>query len=300
MRFGTVSVAVLGVLLVQAASAGSGQSTSTDPVSVLLVTAHPDDDAAFTGVVYQITHQLDGVVDLVRVTDGSGGFRYATLAEQIYGLELTKEEVARQYLPTIRKRELMAGGAIAGIRSYFFLDQLDDAFTRDPKPALTTVWDSASVRRRLVGLMQSGEYDLVFGLLPFAENHGHHKAATILALEAAESLAPEERPAVLGGFPCAMNGRPIEFAGLDGYPITNVASGAPIAQFDRTQKFGFNDRLDFQIVGNWVIAEHKSQGAMQLNMSQFERECYWFFDVNEEARRRSVIELFERLRIERP
>ena len=283
-----------------AASAGFGQSPSTDQVRVLLVTAHPDDDAIFTGVVYQNTHQLEGVVDLLLVTDGSGGFRYATLAEKIYGLELTNEGVARQHLPTIRKRELMAGGAIAGIRNYFFLDQLDDAFTLDPEPALTTVWDAASVRRRLIELMRAGAYDFVIGLLPFAESHGHHKAATILALEAAESFAPEERPVVLGGFPCAVNGQPVEFAGLDGYPITNVASEEPVARFDRTQKFGFNSRLDFQIIGNWVIAEHKSQGAMQLLMSQFETECYWFFDVNEEARRRSVTELFERLNIERP
>ncbi|SVC93598.1 uncharacterized protein METZ01_LOCUS346452, partial [marine metagenome] len=72
-----------------------GQERFADPVQVLIVTAHPDDDAAFSGVVYQVTHQLGGVVDLALVTDGSGGFRYSTLAEEIYGLDLTSETVAR-------------------------------------------------------------------------------------------------------------------------------------------------------------------------------------------------------------
>ena len=57
-----------------------GQERSWNAPRILLVTAHPDDDAAFTGLVYQVTHQLGGVVDLAMVTDGSGGVRYATLA----------------------------------------------------------------------------------------------------------------------------------------------------------------------------------------------------------------------------
>ena len=86
-----------------------GHGAPSEQLRVLLVTAHPDDDASFAGVVYQITQQLGGIVDLALVTDGSGGFRYSTLAEKVYGVELTDEAVARQYLPTIRKRELMAG-----------------------------------------------------------------------------------------------------------------------------------------------------------------------------------------------
>ena len=287
---------LLGGLVAQAV----GQERSWNAPRILLVTAHPDDDAAFTGLVYQVTHQLGGVVDLAMVTDGSGGFRYATLAEEIYGLELTDERVARQHLPTIRKQELMAGGAIAGIQSYFFFDQLDDAYTLNPMPALTIVWDATAVRRRLVQLIQDRRYDLVVGHVPSAEVHGHHKAATILALQAVTSLPAEERPVVLGGFGCVIDGQAIAFSGLDGYPITNVASGRALAEFDRNQTFGFNDRLNFQIIGNWVIAEHKSQGVMQLNMNRFDRECYWYFDVNREEAKGTVTELFERLKVERP
>lgn len=266
------------------------------PVRALVVTAHPDDDAAFAGTVYRITHHLGGVVDLALITDGSGGFRYATLAEPIYGLQLTDEAVARQYLPAIRKRELMAGGAIVGIRNYFFLDQYDDAYTLNADTVLAAVWDSAAVRTRLATLMRRGSYDLVIGLLPYAETHGQHKSATILALYAAQSLDRAEQPAVLGGFFCALDrAQEMEFTGLDGYPITRVASGRPLVRFDRTAPLGYNDRLDYRIVANWVIAEHKSQGTMQLLMNRGEVECFWYFDANGEAKRDRVIEIFDAL-----
>lgn len=266
---------------------------------VLLVTAHPDDDAAFAGAVYQITHQLGGVVDLALVTDGSGGFRYATLAEPIYGLDLTDESVARQYLPAIRKRELMAGGAIVGIRKYFFLDELDHQFTTNVDTVLRAVWDSAAVRRRLTDIMERELYDLVIGLLPYAETHGHHKGATLMAIEAARSLPAAVRPVVVGGFPCALGHQPMRFDGLAGYPQTRVASGEPLVRFDRTQKFGHDDRLDFKIIANWVIAEHKSQGTMQQLVNQGDVECYWYFDGNAPAGRAWLTELFADLRVGR-
>lgn len=264
---------------------------------VLLVTAHPDDDAAFAGAVYQITRQLGGAVDLALVTDGSGGFRYATLAEPIYGLHLTDESVARQYLPAIRKRELMAGGAIVGIRKYFFLDQLDHQFTTDVDTVLRAVWDSAAVRRRLTDIMERERYQLVIGLLPYAETHGHHKGATLMAIQVARSLPADVRPVVLGGFPCAVDGQPMQFDGLAGHPETRVSSGAPLVRFDRTQKFGHDDRLDFKIIANWVIAEHKSQGTMQQLVNEGNVECYWYFDSNPSDRRGWVTELFSRLRV---
>jgi LmbE family N-acetylglucosaminyl deacetylase len=264
---------------------------------VLLVTAHPDDDAAFAGAVYQITHQLGGAVDVALVTDGSGGFRFATLAEPIYGLKLTDEAVARQYLPAIRKRELMAGGAIVGIRNYFFLDQLDHQFTTNADSVLRVVWDSAFVRRRLAEIMGRGRYDVVMGLLPFATTHGHHQAATLLALAAAQSLPANRRPVVLAGFPCELDSGPLRFDSLPSFPQTAVRGGEALVRFDRTQKLGLDGRLDFRIIGNWVIAEHKSQGTMQLLMNRGEVECYWYFDANGPEGRERVVRLFEALKV---
>lgn len=263
---------------------------------VLLVTAHPDDDAAFAATAYRITHHLGGVVDLALVTDGGGGFRYSTLAEPIYNLPLTDERVARQYLPAIRKRELMAGGEIVGIRKYFFLDQPDRGFTLSADSVLRAVWDTTFVRDRLTAILSDGSYDLVLGILPFEETHGHHKSATIMALHAAQSLRPKDRPLVLGGFICSLDGtQEMRFEGLEGHPPTRVSGGAPLVRFDRTQKFGLNDRLDYRIIVNWVIAEHKSQGTMQLLMNRGDVECFWYFDANGPQGRDRVAELFERL-----
>lgn len=292
-------IALLSLLIAPRPSPAWAQESAAapPPVRVLLVTAHPDDDAAFAATAYRITHHLGGVVDLALITDGGGGFRYSTLAEPIYHLRLTDERVARQYLPAIRKRELMAGGAIVGIRKYFFLDQPDRGFTLSADSVLRAVWDTTYIRNRLTAILSEGSYDLVLGILPFEKTHGHHKSATIMALNAALSLSPADRPVVLGGFMCPLDRdqEEMRFEGLEGYPLTRATGGAPFVRFDRTQKFGLNDRLDYRIIVNWVIAEHKSQGTMQLLMNRGDTECFWYFDANGPERRERVAELFEQL-----
>src|SRR5688500_8309755 len=78
-------------------------SQADSSLRVLIVTAHPDDDVTFAATVYKITHDLHGLVDLALITNGEGGYKYSTLGETIYGLELTDERVGRAHLPTIRK-----------------------------------------------------------------------------------------------------------------------------------------------------------------------------------------------------
>jgi N-acetylglucosamine malate deacetylase 2 len=46
---------------------------------------------------------------------------------------------------------------------------------------------------------------------------------------------------------------------------------------------------------NWLIAEHKSQGAMQLGMNEGDKEVFWFFAVNNPARADAVGALFKKL-----
>ncbi len=38
---------------------------------VLVVNAHPDDETSFPIILYKITHELKGTVDLALLTDGS-------------------------------------------------------------------------------------------------------------------------------------------------------------------------------------------------------------------------------------
>ncbi len=86
------------------------------------------------------------------------------------------------------------------------------------------------------------------------------------------------------------------YSGLPGYPITNVSNTDPYI-FDRTQKFGYKDVLDYKIIINWLIAEHKSQGTMQLLMNRGDYEQYWYFDINPMKSREKTEELFEKLKI---
>lgn len=272
-------------------------SAQTDDVTVLVVVAHPDDDAMFAATVYKLTHALGGKVDLALITDGSGGFGYAHFAKPMYGLDLTDEQVARKRLPAIRKRELMAGGALIGVRDYFFLDERDDAYTENVDSVLTDVWDAERVRSWLVGLMERETYDYVFVHLPIVAFHAHHKSSAILALRAATSVAPERRPVVLGSFWAESEDDPAQrdFREHPGYPITRIDPDVGPFFFDRRQKVDATGRLDYSIIVNWLIAEHKSQGTMQLLMNRGKVERFFWFAVNDPAKVAATTTLFERL-----
>jgi hypothetical protein len=68
-----------------------------------------------------------------------------------------------------------------------------------------------------------------------------------------------------------------------------------IFEFDRNQTFGANDRLNYNIIANWVIAEHKSQGTMQLLMQNSTGiiEQYWYNEINGEEGLDKTAEFFE-------
>ncbi len=270
---------LLIILVFGAIETSAQDSTLNYQPKILLVTAHPDDDALFSATVWKTTKLLGGTVDLALMTNGEGGYKYSTLGNYIYGKDLDQEKVGRDYLPGIRKKELMAGGDVVGIRNYFFFDQQDFYYTQDIEETLEK-WDTESVETRLADIMKEEGYDFVFMMLPFEGNHGHHKAATLLGLRAIRSLPEAERPIALPSF-VKRNAEDegMNFKMMEGYPITKVKPDF-LFEFDRNQKFGFDDRLDYNIIANWVIAEHKSQGTMQLLMRNGVIEQYWFAELN--------------------
>ncbi len=258
---------------------GKAQELLDYKPKILLVTAHPDDDALFSATVWKTTQLLGGTVDLALLTNGEGGYTYSTLGNYIYGLELDNEEVGRAYLPGIRKKELMAGGDIVGIRNYYFFDEPDFYYTLDVEETLEK-WNTERVVEQLSEYMEEEQYDFLFLMLPFEDFHGHHKASAVLALEAMMKLPEDERPIALQAFVRRGEEDPgVEFSVLDGYPNTRVMPGV-IFEFDRNQTFGANDRLNYNIIANWVIAEHKSQGTMQLLAGNDIIEQYWYVEVN--------------------
>ncbi|MEO6695923.1 MAG: PIG-L family deacetylase, partial [Ignavibacteria bacterium] len=228
-----------------------------------------------------------------------GGYKYSTLAEPIYGLELTEESIGRKYLPEIRKKELEAGGKIVGIRNYYYFDQKDHRYitSADINEILdSNVWDLGFIKNKLSNIIKEEKYDFIFILTPSLNTHAHHSSAGILTLEVIKSLDSNSRPVVLG----VTNSRLDDtvkyiYKGFEKFPITTVSDSISF-EFDRTQKFGFKDALDYKIIVNWVIAEHKSQGTMQLLMNRGDIENYWYFDVNPKSSLQRTQELFELLK----
>src|SRR5690606_18418494 len=266
---------------------------------ILSVQAHHDDEVMYAATLYAISKHLDGEVDVVVITDGSGGYDYAMLAEPIYDRPIAAEPEARTYLPAVRKQEMLRGGKIIGLRNVFFLDEFDHMYLLDADTVLQHVWDSADVTRRLAEILAKGRYDAVFTLLPTEDTHGHHKSASILALRAVEQMEPTDRPAVLGGLAGKAN-ETLTFTGLEAYPLTRTRDAAPQFTFDRRSPLEVDSLLTYQIIVNWLIAEHKSQGTLQLLVNEWDLEHFWLYDLNDSAASHRAEELFRRLAEWRP
>jgi LmbE family N-acetylglucosaminyl deacetylase len=248
---------------------------------VLLVVAHPDDEYTFAATTYRIAKELHGSVDQVVITDGAAGYRYSQLAEVFYGSGLTDKRTAQSRLPEIRRKETLAAGRILGIGQHYFLDQPDTGFTLSAQDSLHA-WDTRQVRNSLTSILKHDHYDFVFTMLPSADTHGHHKAATQLAVEAVRSLPAGQGPVVLAAEPA----RASDSIDRD-HP--------PVYRFDRNRKFGFHEALTYQIVVNWMISEHKSQGLFQTDCNRHDEERFWLLAPNESEGQDRAAALFAAL-----
>ena len=258
------------------------EGAATGP-RVLGIYAHPDDETSAAAILYKTRAHLGGVCDLLLITNGEGGFKYSTLAEDLYDAELTDEPVGRALLPAIRRDEFLEACALMQVRAAYFLEQTDHRYSTDPEEVLAAdagVWNLDQIEDALVERMTEGRYDFVLTLAPTPQTQGHHQAATILALRAAARLPADQRPAILCARQETAEGVPDAPATLPGYPETALAADAAPLIFDRTQPFGHRGRLDYRVLVNWVIAAHKSQGTMQLAMSRGLRTHLFLFAVS--------------------
>jgi N-acetylglucosamine malate deacetylase 2 len=257
-------------------------TAQTSHGKLLIVTAHPDDEYAFAAVTYQLVRECGWTADQIVITNGESGYRYATLAETFYGVSLASTHEGRANLSGIRKQEARNAGKILGIREHHFLDQQDLGFDANAASADSSNWDRPYVRRFLADALGREKYDAVFTLLPTAETHGHHRAATLLALEAVSNIAGP-RPLIFGAEPRGRDEAPPTFSGLPDEPVTRTLWATPALVFDREAAFGYHDLLNYQIVANWLIAEHKSQGLFQRDSGQHRFEQFWLFAASGET-----------------
>jgi LmbE family N-acetylglucosaminyl deacetylase len=275
--------------LVIAAASMAVRAKDATQGRMLIVVAHPDDDCGFGALSYMMHHNLGWQVDLAVITDGAGGFRYSAVAEFLYGLQLTNETVGRAHLPAIRQREEREGASYIGISPNISFFGEYDAFTTNATEALSW-WDVPAVKAQLKALMDATTYDVVLTMLPGeGENHGGHKAATILALEVATAHA--SAPTILGG-PSLVN-----YVSLPDYPITK-APAAPSLVLNRTHPFGFRDSLDYRMVVAWAEAAHKSQGGEEMGLATSppgEMEYYWVYDASPSGADEKAARLFRQL-----
>lgn len=261
-------------MLPQELSAHTGQG------KLLIVVAHPDDEYAFAAATYRLARESGWIADQVTITDGESGYRYATLAEAYYGVQLTQSGNGRAHLASIRKEEALHAGKVLGVRHHHFLDQRDLGFDTNAAAAESVNWNHSRIRGFLSDLLTRERYDAVFTLLPTTETHGHHRAATLLALEAVADLPEHDRPLTFGVEPRSKSEGTLTFDGLPETPLTHTVDSAPVVVFDRSTSFGYRSALNYQIVVNWVIAEHKSQGLFQSDYGRHEFEQFWLFTAS--------------------
>lgn len=265
---------------------------------VLAILAHPDDETVFAASLYKTSTHLNGSCDILLITNGEGGFKYSTLAESLYGLELTKEEIGRKELPAIRKKEFVKGCRYMKIRQAFFLNQKDHRYSLDPNEVFKAdppVWDLKKVKLLIDNIVSKGDYDYVFTHLPVSSTHAHHKCASILALESLSKLPESKRPTILGAQVSSATRPAQAFLKLDEFPATEVLPKTEF-RFDRRQSFGYKNKLNYKIVVDWVISEHKSQGTMQLYAHQGDEEVFYFYKMNSESKLKSTETYFNRLK----
>jgi LmbE family N-acetylglucosaminyl deacetylase len=230
---------------------------------VLLVVAHPDDESECAAVLYKVTHELGGIVDELIVTDGAGGNRYSLPAEKYYRIALRD---AHKSLVRIRREEAKRAARVLGIRRTMFLDQPDPGFTCDASEGLRA-WNTSRIRTKLRELLETEDYDVVLVLHPAADTYGHHQTVAQLVSKVAADIDPFRRPALAG-------------------VLTTPTGSAPNWTFDRHAHIaGDPTGMDYTIVAHWVIAEHKSQGAFQMEYGRRTQEYYWLFDVSGDSGR---------------
>ena len=155
---------------------------------ILVVVAHPDDEALFTPYVARAKYDMHKRVAVIFSTRGGSGVN----------------RFSRERGPAMaNEREIEAREACArlGIANVWFLDGKDTA-SQNVLDSLSN-WGHGASLERLVGLIRLTRPDVIFTHYPgffIGENHGDHQATGVLVTEAFQLAAnPLVFPSQLAG-----------------------------------------------------------------------------------------------------
>ena len=155
---------------------------------ILVVVAHPDDEAAVTPYLARAIYDLHKSVAAVFATRGGSG-----------GNDYSREHGPA--LADIREMEAREACAKLGITNVWFLDGKDTA-SQNVLNSLAN-WGHGSNLEKLVGIYRLTQPEIIITWLPavfIGENHGDHQAAGVLATEAFDlSGNPAAFPAQVAG-----------------------------------------------------------------------------------------------------
>src|SRR5437660_10154928 len=173
-RAGTLLAVFLTVLLPGAASQEPKALPQADErfkADILVVVAHPDDEAAVTPYVARALDEHKRIAVVFGTRGGSGSNEAG--AEQAAALGDVREIEARHALATL------------GINNVWFLSGKDTA-TQDVLVSLAN-WDHGETLAQMVRLVRLTRPEVILTFLPgtfIGEDHGDHQASGVLSTEA--------------------------------------------------------------------------------------------------------------------
>jgi len=143
--------------------------------------AHPDDETGMAATLASYALGKTSVVVTVYCTRGEGG---GNMVGTQWGASLG----------VLRETELRECLATLGVRSVYFLDRLDWAYTESVAATLRK-WGKEETLERLVRLVRVLRPEVIVTMnpAPTPGQHGHHQAAGVLATEAFTAAADPNR-----------------------------------------------------------------------------------------------------------
>jgi LmbE family N-acetylglucosaminyl deacetylase len=213
--------------------------------SVLYVAAHPDDEN--TRVITYLARGRGYRTAYLSLTRGDGG-------QNLLGPEL------RELLGVARTQELLAARRLDGGRQYFTRAK-DFGYSKDYRESLR-IWDQQALLADMVRVIRAFRPDVIltrFSPQP-GPTHGHHTAATVLAIEAFK-LAGDVRafPGQLGELRPWQPRRILQNVGLSGGAAAAAGSATSRVHLEIT---GTDPVLgeSFVSIALRSRAMHKTQG----------------------------------------